>query len=155
MVTLWFGTLFLGLYCLSNFYLLRAAVVGAIRTSGEAEASSIPQSCTPSDLSCTASDSPIIATVIEECTIWVAVSTIPGAGLGIFAGKKFGRGETLMAGGDQIIPIVDMLSHQEEVVSFLWDDYTWVSGRSDCFLLPVERHDFPISQHLDTFLCSP
>jgi hypothetical protein len=53
----------------------------------------------------------------------------------MFAGKKFSRDETLMVGGDQAIPIVDIFSHQGGTTSLLWDDYTWVRWNSGCYTL--------------------
>lgn len=62
----------------------------------------------------------------EECGVWLALSTLPGTGIGMFAGKEFRQDETLMAAGDHIIPIVDFLLYQPANVKFLWDEYTWV-----------------------------
>ena len=129
MVAQWNGTLFLGLYCL-HVVLLRPVVATNDTSVGNKEASSIGESCTASDV-CEASERSTI-TSGPECGVWLALSTIPGAGLGIFAGKKFRRDETLMVGGDQTIPIVDIVSHQGETIPFLWDDYTWVSRRGNC-----------------------
>lgn len=39
------------------------------------------------------------------CGIWLATSTIPNAGLGIFAGRDFARNEQLQEMGDVAIPI--------------------------------------------------
>jgi hypothetical protein len=61
-----------------------------------------------------------------ECGIWLATSTIPGAGLGMFAGKDFNSGEEMTQSGDIVIPIVDFKFHQKgERYDFLWDEYTW------------------------------
>lgn len=122
MVTQWNGTLFLGLYCL-HVVLLRPVVATNDTSVGNKEASSIGESCTASNV-CEASERSTISSG-PECGVWLALSTIPGAGLGIFAGKKFRRDEALMVGGDQTIPIVDIVSHQGETIPFLWDDYTW------------------------------
>ena len=62
----------------------------------------------------------------DECGVWLALSTLPGTGIGMFAGKEFRENETLMAAGDHIIPIVDFLLYQPANVKFLWDEYTWV-----------------------------
>lgn len=42
-----------------------------------------------------------------ECGIWLAQSTIPESGLGLFAGKSFDNEEDLLETGDIVIPIVD------------------------------------------------
>lgn len=72
-------------------------------------------------LSITASSEEII------CGVWFAKSTIPGAGLGMFAGKDFAQHEDLLPAGDVVIPIVDMNLHlaQASDDTFLWDEYTW------------------------------
>ena len=65
-----------------------------------------------------------------QCRIWLAPSTIKGAGLGMFAGSDFELDEEVLPGGDVAIPITDLVSHnrargQAEYGAFLWDDYTW------------------------------
>ena len=55
----------------------------------------------------------------HQCEIWLAPSTIPGAGIGIFAGKVIRRQNHVMQGGDLAIPIVDALF-------YLLNEYTWV-----------------------------
>ena len=60
----------------------------------------------------------------DQCGVWVGMSSLPGTGLGMFAGKNFKHGELLLPVGDLIIPIVDLGSRQTN--SFLWRDYTWV-----------------------------
>jgi hypothetical protein len=67
-----------------------------------------------------------ISASIEEliCGIWLAKSTIPGAGLGIFAGKDFAKNEDLLPTGDVVIPVVDIDIHHGGN-AFLWDEYTW------------------------------
>lgn len=64
------------------------------------------------------------------CGIWLAPSTIPGAGLGMYAGRDFRKGDLLQDYGDVVIPIIDIESHAREYSSqkdwtFLWDEYTW------------------------------
>jgi hypothetical protein len=61
----------------------------------------------------------------DVCGIWLAKSTIPGAGLGMFAGKHFDKGKSLLPLGDIVIPLVDMDIHQDNDFLFLWDEYTW------------------------------
>jgi hypothetical protein len=65
-----------------------------------------------------------------QCRIWLAPSTLKGAGLGMFAGADFEPNEELLIGGDIAIAITDMSPHnaapgQSEYGSFLWDEYTW------------------------------
>ena len=68
---------------------------------------------------------PTSATFEElTCGVWLAKSTIPGAGLGMFAGKDFDENDELLPAGDVVIPIVDIEFHQGGG-AFLWDEYTW------------------------------
>ena len=63
-----------------------------------------------------------------ECGLWLAPSSLPGAGLGMYAGRGFKQGEAFQQSGDIVIPIVDLLRHNEyyqERWTFLWDEYTW------------------------------
>lgn len=68
---------------------------------------------------------------LDDCNVWLAPSTLPGAGLGIYAGRNFTKGENLHLTGDIVIPIVDISMHQRGrgKFTFLWDEYTW-NGRS-------------------------
>lgn len=61
------------------------------------------------------------------CGVWFAKSTIPGAGLGIFAGKDVPSGQSVLPVGDVVIPIVDISVHIAHLNAnhFLWDDYKW------------------------------
>ena len=61
----------------------------------------------------------------DQCGIYFAKSTIPGAGLGMFAGKFFAKNSPLMPQGDLVVPIVDILTHNTGSWNFLWDEYTW------------------------------
>ena len=64
---------------------------------------------------------------LDECGIWLAPSCLPGAGLGMYAGRSFTKGEVMQQTGDVVIPIVDILMHQRGrgKFPFLWDEYTW------------------------------
>ena len=67
----------------------------------------------------------------QSCGIWLAPSTIPGSGLGMYAGREFRKDESLQAVGDLVIPIWDIEDHADqynkEKWRFLWDEYTWDS----------------------------
>jgi len=56
----------------------------------------------------------------SQCGIYLALSTLPGTGLGMFAGRDFFKGEQMMLAGDHTIPIVDGIGVT------LWDSYVWV-----------------------------
>jgi hypothetical protein len=65
-----------------------------------------------------------------ECGIWLAPSALEGAGLGMYAGRDFSKGERLQTRGDLAIPIVDIVAHNRfdgasGLFEFLWDEYTW------------------------------
>ena len=63
---------------------------------------------------------------VDECGIWLALSTIPGSGLGMFAGRDFDESEEMMQSGDIVIPIVDYAFNQRGAKKdFLWDEYVW------------------------------
>jgi hypothetical protein len=63
----------------------------------------------------------------NNCDIYLAPSTIPGAGMGMFAGdRNFSKGEFL-ADGDLIIPSYDMTWHVgHKNYEFLWDGKYYV-----------------------------
>jgi hypothetical protein len=90
----------------------RAAIVPNVETKSEDESSS---------------SSPGSSTV--PCGIWLAPSTIPGAGLGMYAGKDYVKDEHLQDIGDIVVPIVDIHEHSHQYNetdwTFLWDEYTW------------------------------
>jgi hypothetical protein len=62
----------------------------------------------------------------DECNLYLAPSTIPGAGLGMFAGSRpFKKGERL-APPDIMIPAYDLeWNNGYQHLRFLWDEYTW------------------------------
>ena len=67
-------------------------------------------------------------TMSSECGVYLAPSSIPGAGLGMFAGHRdYAVGETVTL-GDVVIPIIEREWHVEKLKlkkRFLWDEYTW------------------------------
>lgn len=67
------------------------------------------------------------------CGVWLAKSTIPSAGYGMFAGKDFAKDEDLVPSGDVVIPVVDINIHHEGI-RFLWDEYTWDGKEMNLFL---------------------
>jgi SET domain len=63
-----------------------------------------------------------------ECGLWLAPSTLKGAGLGMYAGKDYKVGQDLQTVGDIVIPIVDLPRHNEHrgrPYSYLWSEYVW------------------------------
>jgi hypothetical protein len=69
----------------------------------------------------------------SECYTYLAPSTIPGAGLGIFAGSKSYQVDEQVTFGDLVIPIYDLDWHQKRWSrrKFLWDEYAWGAGVFD------------------------
>jgi hypothetical protein len=62
----------------------------------------------------------------DECTLYLAPSTIPGAGLGMFAGSRSFRKHERMADPDLMVPVYELDWHNgDDTYSFLWDEYTW------------------------------
>jgi hypothetical protein len=83
---------------------------------------------------CPTDDKAKIPSNLDECGVWLAPSSIPGAGIGMFAGRDFEKGEALQASGEVVVPQIDINHHQFELGDrffFLWDEYTWsgVSGQ--------------------------
>jgi hypothetical protein len=68
-----------------------------------------------------------------ECGLWLAPSTLKGAGLGMYAGIDYKEGQEVLPIGDLVVPIPDIARHnafkpQHVPGSFLWDHYTWDGG---------------------------
>jgi hypothetical protein len=67
-----------------------------------------------------------VSAAAAECFMYLAPSTIPGAGLGVFAGSKAYKEGDFVSPGDIVIPIIDQeLHHPHDDWEFLWDEYTW------------------------------
>lgn len=64
----------------------------------------------------------------EDCGLYLAPSTIPGAGFGMFAGsRKFRKGER-MAPPDLMLSAYDLdWNSEDDRFIFLWDEYTWAA----------------------------
>jgi hypothetical protein len=93
-----------------------------VKTVENESESKTPMTCASGDGQCA------VAYTTPTCGIWLAKSTIPNAGLGMFAGKPFQNGQDLLESGDIVIPIVDFSLHQWKYhYRLLWDDYTWDS----------------------------
>lgn len=67
----------------------------------------------------------LLPPVASECGYYLAPSTIPGAGLGMYAGKDVARGDRVTY-GDPIVPLLDINWHNgNEDFYWLWGEYTW------------------------------
>lgn len=61
----------------------------------------------------------------NACSVYLAPSTIPGSGLGMFSGKYFYEND-LVTKGDIVIPLSELDWHLGfKDISFLWEEYTW------------------------------
>ena len=61
----------------------------------------------------------------KSCGVYLAPSTIPGAGLGMFAGRDYKRHD-IVTQGDIVIPLSEIDWHNGFRLSFfLWEEYTW------------------------------
>lgn len=63
----------------------------------------------------------------RECGVFLAESTIPHAGLGMYAGKDYYTNDVVTS-GDIMIPIFEMDKHNKysrDSHYFVWDDYIW------------------------------
>lgn len=67
-----------------------------------------------------------------KCTLYLAPSTIPNAGLGVFTSISLPSGTLLPGGGDAVIPITDINFHndasaEKEDYHWLLSEYLWTS----------------------------
>lgn len=69
------------------------------------------------------------ASPATECSLYIAPSTIPNAGLGIFTTAALEVGDRV-GNDDLMIPIVDADLYMGEKFSWMIDDYTWVGTSS-------------------------
>jgi hypothetical protein len=63
------------------------------------------------------------------CSLFLAPSTIPGAGLGVFVGNITHELGDIVSSGDIVIPIFDFKAHNEKNISFLWNEYVWAGDQ--------------------------
>lgn len=67
--------------------------------------------------------------VTSDCGVYLAPSTIPGAGMGMFAGKNGFKKGKFVAGGDIVIPSVEMKwNNGHKPFDFLWTEYQWAAS---------------------------
>jgi hypothetical protein len=133
------------LTCLEFRHILAVDVL-VVETSEKSDESSA--SCTV-DYTCQADNNGTcqpevaanVSSINSQCRVWLAMSTLPGAGIGMFAGAAFKKGEDMMRAGDHIIPIVDLfMYHGGRALDnhfFLWDEYTWNGKSLQCDMLGI------------------
>jgi hypothetical protein len=68
----------------------------------------------------------------SKCGVYLAPSSIPGAGMGMYAGQSY-REEDIVTPGDVVIPLTDWYSHNwhvniEEIVlqAYYWLPFAYV-----------------------------
>jgi hypothetical protein len=92
----------------------------AIETPTTSNATEGPSSSPPSS-------SLSLAPTTNVCGVYLAKSTIPGAGLGMFAGQYDYQKGDLLGDSDLIIPAYDLKwnNYYSDEYTFLWEEYTW------------------------------
>jgi hypothetical protein len=67
----------------------------------------------------------------DECGLYLAPSTIPGAGLGMYAGSTEYKEGSLVSDSDIMVPTWDLDYHNgNDKYYHLWDEYTWSTSKS-------------------------
>lgn len=88
----------------------------------------------------------------EKCGIYLAKSTIPGAGLGMFAGHHWIDEGDIVTDSDLVIPVFELDWHNAEQIlghQFLWTEYSWAAHMFEGMDQEVESGP----EHI--FACSP
>ena len=66
----------------------------------------------------------------QECGLYLAPSSIPGAGLGMYSGSSEYAAGTVISDADLMIPTWDLDYHNgNDKYYHLWDEYTWSSSK--------------------------
>ena len=97
-----------------------------VSTTATASTSEVCSNDSSGETSCSTAEKPSITS--QECGIWLAPSSLEGAGLGMYAGKDYQEGEMIGPSGDVVIATVDIESHQFAYgpdYYLLWDEYFW------------------------------
>ena len=77
-----------------------------------------------------------------ECELYIAASTIPNAGLGIFSGLSKKK-DDFIGNGDKAIPLIDVWWHNGQIYDFFnpMDDYTWDGSSMGMGLETLHKND--------------
>jgi hypothetical protein len=80
----------------------------------------------------------------EICQLFLAPSTIPGAGLGTFTGRPLKQGEELLGTGDVAYPIYDFEYHhpRQEGTPNPTADYVWHGPELGMFVETSDHYNF-------------
>lgn len=69
---------------------------------------------------------PISFVATKECGVYLAPSTIPGAGMGMYAGNKEYNDGDILTDSDIVIPVFELDWHNDHGnFDFLWNEYVW------------------------------
>jgi hypothetical protein len=72
------------------------------------------------------SSSLLVSAASQECGVYLAPSTIPGAGLGMYAGNQEYKKGDVVTDSDLMIPVFELEWHNgHQEFPFLWDEYVW------------------------------
>jgi hypothetical protein len=71
---------------------------------------------------------------VTQCGIYLAPSSIPGSGLGMYAGNRTFDVNEIVTDEDIVIPIFEREWHSNVKGKFLWDEYIW-NGDVSLFLV--------------------
>lgn len=68
----------------------------------------------------------------EECGLYLAPSSIPGAGYGMYSGSEEYEIGSIVSDSDIMVPTWDLNYHNgDEKYYHLWDEYTWSICKSN------------------------
>ncbi|GKY97920.1 hypothetical protein MPSEU_000750000 [Mayamaea pseudoterrestris] len=82
----------------------------------------------------------------EECSIYLAPSTIPGAGLGMFSGKNYKENDFLTS-GDLLVPLIDLQAHNGDIDihDLVLQSYYWLTYSMPAFMQSEASHTLAFS----------
>ena len=76
----------------------------------------------------------------DVCGLYLAPSSIPGAGLGVYTGSRSFDREEFLAEPDIGVPLFNVeLHHGEDEYDWLWWDYIWQHGKKCAFVCVCVR----------------
>ncbi|KAG7352713.1 SET methyltransferase domain containing protein [Nitzschia inconspicua] len=76
-----------------------------------------------------------------ECGIYLAPSSIPGSGLGMYAGNRTFHVNDIVTDEDIVVPIFEREWHSNVKGKFLWDEYIWNGDVFDGMEQEMENGD--------------
>ena len=108
---------------------MATAAISTQRTEARKKDDCRKNNATGSSCRDTTYQQPIAHSSFDSCGVYFAPSTIPGAGMGMFAGRNFHKGETVTP-GDIVIPLIDWNTHNADMSmgysamsAYYWERY--------------------------------